>query len=203
MDTLTAIDVPMLDRVNAIGGIIIATLSYALGEHWYLFAAFLFCNILDYITGVFKSKVLKKESSSAGLLGIVKKLSYWCMIALAFLVGVVLNDMGEIIGTDLSSFTPAVGWLTLAMLAVNEIRSILENLVELNVPVPKFLINGLKVTADKIANVSDSLFDGSVDVNPNASEGDKVQVNIQTPTEQLKEKDTITLRIHTISDDGD
>ena len=38
------------------------------------------------------------------------------------------------------------GWLTLATYMVNEIRSILENLVEANVEVPAFLIKGLDVT---------------------------------------------------------
>jgi phage-related holin len=38
------------------------------------------------------------------------------------------------------------GWLTLAMYIVNELRSILENLVEIGVDVPEVLIKGLDVT---------------------------------------------------------
>ena len=39
-----------------------------------------------------------------------------------------------------------VGWLTLAMLLVNEVRSILENLVECGYEVPEVLIKSLAIT---------------------------------------------------------
>jgi phage-related holin len=41
----------------------------------------------------------------------------------------------------------AFGWLTLATYLVNEARSILENLVEMDIKVPQFLIRGLEITA--------------------------------------------------------
>ena len=47
--------------------------------------------------------------------------------------------------------TTLLGWFVLASLAINEIRSILENLVEAGFNVPNVLINGLEV-ADKIIN---------------------------------------------------
>lgn len=43
------------------------------------------------------------------------------------------------------------GWFTLASLLVNEIRSILENLVECGYSVPDFLIRGLAVTEKLIS----------------------------------------------------
>ncbi len=43
-------------------------------------------------------------------------------------------------------FLMLFGWFTLASLLVNEIRSILENLVECGYDVPEFLIKGLAVT---------------------------------------------------------
>ena len=39
-----------------------------------------------------------------------------------------------------------LGWFTLATYMVNEVRSILENLVRMNMNVPQFLIAGLDVT---------------------------------------------------------
>ena len=44
------------------------------------------------------------------------------------------------------SFLLLIGWFTLAMLLVNEARSILENLVECGYNIPDFLIKGLAVT---------------------------------------------------------
>ena len=44
------------------------------------------------------------------------------------------------------SFLNVIGWWVLAMLIINEARSILENLVELGVKVPEVLIKGLAIT---------------------------------------------------------
>ena len=43
-----------------------------------------------------------------------------------------------------------IGWFTLGMFIINEIRSILENLVEIGVDVPIWLIKGLEVADKKI-----------------------------------------------------
>lgn len=56
----------------------------------------------------------------------------------------------DILGLNLD-FLIMIGWFTLACLMVNEVRSILENLVQCGYDVPKVLVNGLKVT-DEIIN---------------------------------------------------
>ena len=61
--------------------------------------------------------------------------------------------MGKLIGVDLS-FVVIFGWFTLAVYLVNEIRSILENLVEMGVKVPSFLIKGLEVTEKAIDKIT-------------------------------------------------
>lgn len=78
--------------------------------------------------------------------GILKKLGYWVIIAVAFIVSYVFVHMGtDILNVDLS-FLTMVGWFTLACLMVNEVRSILENLVECGYNVPTVLVKGLDVT---------------------------------------------------------
>lgn len=201
MDTLNAIDLPFMDKVNAFGGMIVAVLTYALGEHWYLFAAFLLFNVFDYVTGVWKSKLLKTESSSAGLRGIIKKFGYWFMIVLAFVLGAIMNEIGVLINTDLSAFTPMIGWLILAMMAFNELRSILENLSEIGVPVPTFLTKGLKVFADKANSIGDAIFDGDLEIDPQKDDDTKYRVDLKTPDYDLKERDSVTLKIKTVKDE--
>ena len=56
----------------------------------------------------------------------------------------------DVLGINLD-FMLLLGWFTLACLLVNEIRSILENLVECEYNVPAFLIKGLAVT-EKLLN---------------------------------------------------
>lgn len=135
-----------LDKVNMIYGLI-ATVGVALfGKYWFLFAGFLILNVIDYVTGYCKAKFYNKnESSAIGAKGIVKKVWYWVVIGLAFFISTCFVYMGETIGVDLS-FVQLFGWFTLATYLINEIRSILENLVEMNVNVPAFLIAGLAVT---------------------------------------------------------
>lgn len=133
------------DKVNAIYGLV-ATVGVAIfGKYWFLFAGFLLMNIVDYVTGLVKAKRHRKESSAVGAWGVFKKVSYWIVIGLAFFIAHSFVYMGEIIGVNLS-FVVLFGWFTLASYLINEIRSILENLVELSVNVPAFLINGLDIT---------------------------------------------------------
>ena len=140
----------IITKINLLYGAVVTLLSAVFGQFWYLFAAFLLLNITDYITGIIKSKMNNTESSHKGLKGIIKKLGYWIAIAIAFFMSICFSSMGDVIGIDLG-FTVLFGWFTLATFLINESRSILENLIELEVNVPGFLINGLEV-ASKLVN---------------------------------------------------
>lgn len=139
-----------LDKMNAIGGVAVAVLTYVLGEHWYLFAFFLFMNVVDYITGCMKSAIAHKLNSNKGWIGVLKKLGYWIMIVVAFAFSVFLVEIGEMLGIDFR-VTTLLGWFVLASLCINEVRSIIENLVQCGYNVPKSLTKGLEV-ADKLIN---------------------------------------------------
>lgn len=140
----------IIDGYNAIAGAIVAVLSYILGEHWILFAAFLLLNMADWLTGWMKSRLANKENSVRGWKGVLKKLGYWLMIMVAFGASAVFIEIGATIGIDLE-ITTLLGWFVLASLLINEIRSILENFVEAEFNVPIILVKGLEV-ADKAVN---------------------------------------------------
>ena len=53
-----------VDRYNMLMGTVIAILSYVLGEHWFLFVAFLGLNVLDWLTGWMKSRMTGRENRS-------------------------------------------------------------------------------------------------------------------------------------------
>lgn len=133
------------DKINMFYGMI-ATVGVAIfGKYWFLFAGFLLLNFVDYLTGYCKAKFYNKnESSAIGAKGIFKKVFYWVVIGVAFFVSYCFVYMGEIIGINLE-FVQLFGWFTLATYLINEIRSILENLVEMKVKVPSFLVNGLDI----------------------------------------------------------
>lgn len=141
-----------LDLYNGGIGAMVTLLIAVFGDYWYIFAAFIIFNIFDWMTGWYKSRRLKTESSVVGLQGILKKLGYWVIIAVAFLAANVFVHMGDdVLHMDLG-FLMMVGWFTVACLMVNEVRSILENLVECGCNVPMVLIRGLAVTKKLIVN---------------------------------------------------
>ena len=150
---------PFFDRINAILGAFVACLSYVFGEHWFLFAAYLVLNIIDYITGCMKARINNKINSSKGLSGILKKFGYWLMILTGFCAGAVFIEIGEIININLQ-VTTLIGWFVLASLIINEFRSIIENFIEAGYNVPKVFSEGLEVASkiiEKIEHSKDSI----------------------------------------------
>lgn len=137
-------------KANIIGGGIITMLSTIFGQYWFLFAGFLVLNAVDYMSGYIKAKYfLKNESSAVGAKGVFKKVWYWVVIAIAFYISLMFVKIGDVIAINLS-FMVLFGWFTLATYTVNEIRSILENCVQMGIKVPLFLIKGLEITEQLI-----------------------------------------------------
>ena len=141
----------LTDKYNAFVGGVVTILTAVFGIYWYVFAAFLVLNVLDWLTGWYKSRSKKEESSKTGLIGIAKKMGYWAIILVAFIISDVFVQLGnDVLGINLA-FLTMIGWWVVAMLIVNEARSILENLVECGYNVPSVLTKGLAVT-EKIMN---------------------------------------------------
>ena len=139
-----------MDSYSAIGGSIVAVLSFVFGDHWILFAIFLLFNIADWLAGWMISRMAVKENSVRGWQGVLKKLGYWLMILVAFAASAVFIEIGNTLGMDLG-ITTLLGYFVLASLLVNELRSILENFVEAGYNVHNVLVKGLEV-ADKVVN---------------------------------------------------
>ena len=139
-----------IDSYNAIVGGIVTFLTMVLGEHWILFVLFLLFNVIDFITGWMKARMTKKENSIKGFKGVIKKLGYWLIILVSFSTSVLFIEIGEVLKIYLS-ITTMLGWFVLASLAINEIRSIIENIVECGYKVPQILIKGLDI-ANKAIN---------------------------------------------------
>lgn len=137
------------ENIELIYSFILTILSTLLGEHWILFFLYLLLNIADSFTGWAKAHINKNESSWIALVGVIKKVCYWFLILVAFLIPIAMQELGKIIDIDFS-ITVYLGWFVLASLIINECRSILENLVEAGCNVPEILIKGLKVASEKL-----------------------------------------------------
>lgn len=153
-------------KISTILSIIGTVITNVLGTHWFLFLGYLLLNIFDYITGTIKSKINKNESSNKGLKGIIKKVCYWILIAVSFLISYLLVEVGNCININLE-FVMLFGWFTLTCLFINEARSIIENLIEIGISVPKFLINGLEIYNKVIEETINKFFNNQNGNNSN------------------------------------
>ena len=145
----------VITKANALWAAVATLCATAFGKYWFLFFAFFVLNVVDYITGIAKVRFSHTENSNKGVKGIIEKVGYWIVIALAFFIAVSFESMGYNLGVNLA-FVEMLGWFTLATFLINEIRSILENLVLIGVDVPAFLINGLEVAAEVVKSKTDS-----------------------------------------------
>lgn len=89
--------------------------------------------IIDYISGLIKAYNTKTLSSSIGFRGILKKVGILLIVMLSVLVDRVTVDNG------------GIRTLVIYYFVANEGLSILENLAEAGLPIPKTLKNSLKV----------------------------------------------------------
>lgn len=130
-------------------------------KYWYILAIYVVFNFLDWLTGSLKAIKLKQVSSYLGIRGLLKKLGYWIVISISFIFSSVFVIMGDtILDIDLSIMY-TLGWFTFGVLFINEIISILENLVALNIKVPNILIRSLRITEDILNNTAEHILDKS------------------------------------------
>lgn len=151
---MNSLSAPITDRFNAVFGAIGGILVYIFGEHWPLFGAFLLLNVGDWLSRWIAARLTGTENSNRAWLGILKKLGYWLMIALAFEMSVIFKELGSVIGIDFG-ISSLLGWFVLVSLLINEVRSILENLVDGGFNLPPALIKGLEVANHAFEEVLD------------------------------------------------
>ena len=107
--------------------------------------------IADYITGLAAAWVNSELSSRAGIVGIIKKIGYLFAVAVAIVVDYVVQTAAAGAGMEVGNFH-VFGLLVTIWLILNECLSILENLSEIGVPLPAFLVavvKKLKKSAEK------------------------------------------------------
>ena len=106
--------------------------------------------IIDYITGMISAWHKSVLSSQKGVFGIVKKVSYLALVCVGMGVDWLIYSGLSQVGVA-TPYTVFFGVLVTIWLIINELISILENLKNIGVPLPKFLVtvvNRLKVSTE-------------------------------------------------------
>ena len=97
-------------------------------------------NFADYITGILASKRRNElVTSDKGLWGIVKKIGMWILVGLGWAMDVLINYAGQYVGLSIK-LPFVVATIVAVWLICNEIISILENLLDIGVAMPPFLM---------------------------------------------------------------
>lgn len=100
--------------------------------------------IFDYITGIVSAKYRgQKIDSYKGIKGIVKKVGMLSLVALGAVIDWLLLYAGNMIDIHITSQF-IIASLIAVWLICNEIISILENLKDIGVPFPPFMMNVIK-----------------------------------------------------------
>lgn len=115
-------------RYTVIGGIS-AVLGYITG-YIELFGLLLLCMVIDFVSGIIKAYIFKKLSSRRCGIGVLKKT--------LILQAIVLTHYFTLV-TDKTEMEAMVIWFWVAV----EMLSVLENMADCGLPIPKRLKNAL------------------------------------------------------------
>lgn len=115
--------------------------------------------LIDYITGMAGASYTGQLNSRVGVMGIVKKAGYLALVAVGMVVDYLINSALVNIGINFRIYY-CFGMIITIWLIINELISILENLGELNIPLPQFLVKTVKTlkgrVEDKVNNNKDT-----------------------------------------------
>ena len=118
--------------ISNVISVILTFLIYFLGGLDIALKSLLIVIVIDYVTGILSAIYNKQINSKVGFKGILKKFSYLLIIALSVIVDNILGQSGTI------------RTLVIYFFVANDGISILENVAEMNIPLPPKLLETLE-----------------------------------------------------------
>lgn len=145
--------------IKAIIAVIIGGITAFLGDLAVPIYVLVACNIIDYATGLMSAKSRGEAISSyKGIQGIAKKVGQWLLVIVGWLLDVLIAYAVHHISADLS--VPVIVAIIVAVwLGFNEVISILENLGDMGVPMPPFLMKIVQMLKGKVEKIGEEAID--------------------------------------------
>lgn len=112
--------------------LICTTFIYLVGGFDIAIQSLLIVMVIDYLTGVASAIYNKELSSKVGFKGILKKFCYLCVVALSVVIDNLIGQSG------------VIRTIVIYFFVANDGLSIIENLAEMGVKLPKKLIDSLE-----------------------------------------------------------
>lgn len=174
---------------------ITAFVQYILGSHMFLFLFYLGLNILDLLSTLVEIFTTEKRFNRKEFVtGLVRKVGYWIIIAVAFGVSAVLQNLGNNFGIDLG-ITELLGWFVLASLIFHELRSILVSVQKAGIRIPEILVKCLDLAEERLAETETAAFDGSLRLNAVDLDSDFAKLSLDISAGELMKRQSITLKV--------
>lgn len=117
---------------NNIASVLLTTIIYLLGGMDIALKSLIIIMMIDYITGIASAIYNKKLSSKIGFKGIIKKFSYLCIVALSVVIDNLIGQNG------------VIRTLVIYFFVANDGLSIIENMAEMDIKLPKKLVDSLE-----------------------------------------------------------
>ena len=113
------------------------------------------CNLIDYITGLIASKRREEQINSyKSIWGIIKKVCMWILVVIGAVVDVLIRYTTQTMGFNVQ-IPFIVATLVAVWIVVNEIISILENMIDIGVELPPFLMPIVKRIKKEVEEVGE------------------------------------------------
>lgn len=133
-----------MDKAKAVVITIISALMSWLGILAVPMFLLVGCNLTDYVTGLLAVPYRTESVSSyKGIRGIIKKVCMWLLVLVGAWIDILINYAIECAGIDFA-LPFVVATVVAIWLVVNEIISILENILDIGVQMPPFLLPVVK-----------------------------------------------------------
>ena len=144
----------------AAGGV----LSSILGTLYIPILLMVLCNVIDYATGLMAAPSRKDGISSyKGMRGICKKVSMWLLVVVGAIIDQLLKYASETFGIALP-FSFLIACIVAIWIICNELISILENMVDIGVEIPVFLMPIVKHIRSQIDEAAESVVENAENV---------------------------------------
>lgn len=127
-------------KTKAILCALVGAVTGYLGDLAIPFYLLVLCNIIDYATGVTAAPYRSiRRSSYRSFLGILKKVMQWLLVLVGWIMDQLITYLSSGVGWNLNG-SVVVACVVCVWLMCNEIISIIENLSDIGVKIPPFLI---------------------------------------------------------------
>lgn len=129
-----------INKTKAFFTVVFASISSFLGTLTVPVLLLVACNVIDYITGLFAApKRGESISSNVGISGIIKKVCMWLLVVVGAIIDELIKYAVATTGITIP-FSFLIACVVAVWLVCNELISILENVGDIGVPLPDFLV---------------------------------------------------------------